>query len=69
MQKYYVDLRSFTPEEAKRIYALIHYTSFDTYLIAGLPYVYEVMWNQDTPISVVAGIPDNLVSFYPPHNN
>lgn len=69
MQKLYVDLRSYPPDEAERIYRLIYNLSFDTYSVAEMPHVYEVMWDREISVSDAANIPKHLVTFYLPHNN
>lgn len=69
MQRLYMDLRSYPPEEADRIYRLIDGFSFDTYRVAGMPYVYEVIWDSEISIPDAAKIPKQLVTPYLPHNN
>ena len=69
MQKLYVDLRSYPPDESERIYRLIYNLSFDTYPVAGMLHVYEVMWDRELSISDAANIPKHLVTPYLPHNS
>ncbi len=58
---YYVDLRSYSPEEALRLYHLIDSYDCDCFL-TDCPYVYEVSWYGDDSLPETIGIPAQLVS-------
>ena len=69
LKKYYVDLRSYSADEAEKLYSKLQNLSFDTYIIPSIPKVYEVILEEELCISELTGIPDHLVSFYLPSNN
>lgn len=69
MKQYYIDLRSCDELEHDRILKLVNTFAWDVYLIAGVPKVYSFMWDQKEPISMIPGIPGELVSASLPQNN
>lgn len=68
LKKYYVDLRSYSADEADKLFTKLRNFGFDAYIIPTMPKVYEVMWDDETNISMLIGIPEHLVSFYLPNN-
>lgn len=69
MKQYYIDLRSCNEQEHDRIMKLVNAFAWDVYLIAGVPKVYAFMWDRKEPIGEISGIPEELISVFPPQNN
>lgn len=69
MKQYYIDLRSYDEPEHDRIMKLINSYAWDVYLIAGVPKAYAFMWDRKESISEIPGIPEGLISVFPPQNN
>nr|WP_296486206.1 hypothetical protein [uncultured Acetatifactor sp.] len=68
MKRYYIDLRLCGQPEHDRIKKLIEMLAWDVYSIAGVPKVYEFMWDSEESVLEIPGIPAKLISSYPPQN-
>lgn len=61
LKRYYVDLRSYPPETRVVLSGKLDQYAFICHVFLDQIGIYEVFWDNSTPISTILGIPQELV--------
>lgn len=62
LQRYIVDLSSYSDEESERLYEILDGTAFMCNFVANKPKVYEVFWEHKDSIESILHIPSRFIT-------